>query len=196
MCKDRKHYDFTNLPDTFASDYSPLRSTNADGTVTIRPASRCKRCQADVKAKRYQRLTDEERRERTRKANEQRDQAARREYSRLYDEMRRREAGVKPRPFKDGRNRQPVISVDAAPVAKFLERRTRTGQAQVGTSQVNMGTNQLPAISEVAEVIGLNSNFLWHIRCGHPKTVELRVADKILTFFDAQHLLVEWYPEA
>lgn len=194
MCKERKHYDFSNLPDTFASDYSPLKSKNVDGTVTIRPASRCKRCQAAVKAKRFAQLSDEERQEQWKKANDQRDQAAKREYARLYDENRRREAGVKPRPFKDGRNQLSIISVDAAPLTEFLQRKTRGGLEQVATAQVNMGAYRLPALSEVAAVIGLNSSYLWHIRSGRPKTVELRVADKILTFFDAQHLLVEWYP--
>lgn len=194
-CGERKHYDFTDLPDTFASDYSPLRSTNSDGTVTVRPASRCKRCQADIKAQRYEKLSDEERRKLAKKITDQRDKEAKREYARLYDEKKRREAGVKPRNFKDGRNREPIISVNAAPLQEFLQRKTRSKLDEVGTGRVKMGTHRLPTVNEVADVIGLKPNHLWQIRNGRPKTVELRVVDKILTYFDSQHLLVLWYPQ-
>lgn len=195
MCGERKHYDFSNLPDTFASDYSPLRSVNADGTVTIRPASRCKRCQADIKAKRYEQLSNPERRKLAQKVNEQRDKEARREYARLYDERKRRKAGVEPRNFKDGRNRQPTITVDAAPLREFLLKRTRSKLDEVGTARVKMGAHRLPALSEIADVVNLNYDYLWYIRIGGAKTVELRVVDKILTYFDSQHLLVLWYPQ-
>jgi hypothetical protein len=178
-CKERKHYDFTNLPDTFASDYSPLKSKNADDTVTIRPASRCKRCQAAVKAERYEQLSDEERRKLSKKINEQRDQEARREYARLYDERKRREAGVEPRNFKDGRNRESKITVDATPLREFLLKKTRSKLEEVGTARVNMGVHRLPTITDVAEVIDLNSDHLWKVRTGR----------------DAQNLLVFWYPQ-
>lgn len=194
-CNKRKHYDFSNLPDTFASDYSPLKYTHADGSVTVRPSSRCKPCQAEVKAERYEQLSEQERRELSKKIFDQRDKDARREYSRLYDEKKRRERGVKPRPFKDGRNRQPVISVDAAPLKEFLQNKTRPGLDPVGTARVKMGIHRLPTLKEVANVTGLNVNHLFQIRNGRPKTVELGVVDKILTYFDCQHLLVLWYPD-
>lgn len=193
-CLERKHYDFSNLPDTFASDYSPLKRTNADGTVTVRPASRCKRCQAEVKAEVWARLPLEVRRKRWKKNEDQRSVEARREYSRLYDENKRRQAGVQPRNFKDGRNRKTPVMVDAAPLSEFLQRMTREPEA-AGTGHTDMGTHQLPAISELARAVGVDDKKIGALRAGRQKVVELRTVDMVFTFFDTQHLLALWYPE-
>lgn len=201
LCGERKHYDFSELPDTFASDYSPLKSTNADGSVTIRPASRCKSCQAAIKAKRYAQLTDEERREQWKKGESQRDKEATREYARLYDERKRRDAGIPPRNFKDGRNRETPIYVNSAPISEFLRTMTRpyiektTNKRGSKSNTTMMGTHQLPSLYEIAQVIGMDDKHLASIRSRVRNTVDLRTVDKILTYFDAQHLLVIWYPE-
>lgn len=199
-CSERKHYDFSNLPDTFASDYSPLKRTNADNTVTIRPASRCKRCQANIKNERYAKLTEEERRIRWQKSEDARSVEARREYSRLYDERKRRAAGVQPRNFSDGRNRyRPEHPVSIEPIAAYLRMMTRTtttagtGHKRTGTQ---MGAHQLISITELAELTGVDDKILHRVRSGQGTTIELRLVDRILTHFDAQHLLVLWYPDS
>lgn len=175
-CHVRKHYDFSNLPDTFASDYSPIKSTNIDGSVNIRPASRCKSCQAEIKAEKYAELSPEERRQVWKKADDQRAIEKRKEYARRYDEKKRREAGIPPRKFKDGRNRQPIILVDAAPLREFLQKHSQS-------------------IPELALLTGIDDKKLWKLRKGDQKSIELRNVEKILVYFDCPHLLVLWYPE-
>lgn len=196
-CGQRKHFDFSNLPDTFASDYSPLKYTNADGSVTVRPASRCKLCQKAIKSDLYAKLSKEERRKRNKKNEKQRSRERRLEYSRLHAERERRAAGIPPRNFSDGRNRaRPDHPVSIQPIAAYLRTMTRvTVSSGQGDGSTQMGAHQLISISELAEITGVGDKVLSRVRSGRGRTIELRLVDRILTYFDAQHLLAIWYGE-